>query len=431
MHVEDAITPFFQGFSKLTRNERFQRLIHMGVLSKEDVEFLQTGCIQDLVFAEKFIENSVGYFQLPLGVATYFRIDNKDYVIPLAVEETSIIAALSKTAKWVREKGDITTSISGKGIIGQIQIPCVSDFSNFKSLFLQHKLNLIKQVNNDVLASMVKRGGGVIDMSLRQISRGDNKDMVIIHVTMESCDAMGANAINQALEYLKKPIEDFSNEKINICILSNLNDQKITRAEVKLKNIDPILANKIVEASFFAMVDPYRAATHNKGIMNGVDALAIATGNDWRSIEAGMHAYAARSGQYRALSTWKYENKTLIGNIEAPLIVGTVGGVTSIHPTARLSLNMLRVKSANELSRIMAAVGLIQNLGALRALCTDGIIKGHMRLHIDNLVLVTGANDLERPLLTEKLRSYLKKSQRVSLSHAYQFLSEIRESYQT
>jgi hydroxymethylglutaryl-CoA reductase len=381
MSLVSQVRHLFQGFSKLSRRGRYERLVEMGALTQEEVSFLQSGAIQDLALADKFIENSIGYFQLPLGVATYFKIDNKDYVIPLAVEETSIIAALSKTAKWIDEQGEISTSITGQGIIGQIQLAKVGNLTRFSSLFEQHKLTFIQLVNEDVLANMVKRGGGVIDMLLRQLTREDGETMVVIHLIMNSCDAMGANAINQALEYLKSPIEQLTGEKVSLCILSNLNDQKLTSAQVKLYGLDPELGEHIQEASFFAEADPYRAATHNKGIMNGVDALAIATGNDWRAIEAGMHAYAARSGQYRSLSKWRYENQVLIGQLEAPLIVGTVGGVTSLHPTARMCLRMLNVDNANELSRVMAAVGLVQNLGALRALCTDGIIKGYNRIY--------------------------------------------------
>ncbi len=428
MPIDSLAQDLFQGFSKLTRQQRFDRLIEMGALASEDMNFLQSGAIHDLALADKFIENSIGYFQLPLGVATYFQIDKKNYVIPLAVEETSIIAALSKTAKWIREQGELITSITGHGIIGQIQMSKVNNFSKLATLFAQHKQSLINLVNEDVLESMVKRGGGVFDMVLRQLPREDGELMAVIHLMMESCDAMGANAINQALEYLKEPIERFTGETVTLCILSNLNDQKLTSAQVKLHGIDKELGARIQEASIFAETDPYRAATHNKGIMNGVDALAIATGNDWRAIEAGMHAYAARSGQYRALSQWRFENNTLVGQLTAPLIVGTVGGVTSLHPTARLCLSMLNVDSANELSRVMAAVGLAQNLGALRALCTDGIIKGHMKLHIDNLVLITGATEIERPLLKARLQSYLQTSNRVSAAHAHQFLTEIRDT---
>lgn len=427
MSLVERVQHLFQGFSKLSRKARYERLVEMGALTLEEVSFLQSGAIQDLSLADKFIENSIGYFQLPLGVATYFKIDNKNYVIPLAVEETSIIAALSKTAKWIDEQGAISTSIHGEGIIGQIQLSKIENFARFSALFEQHKLALLRAVNQDVLENMVKRGGGVLDLSLRHFQRDDGKTMGIIHLMMNSCDAMGANAINQALEYLKHPIEQLTGETVSLCILSNLNDQKLTRAQVKLYGLDPELGERIQEASIFAETDPYRAATHNKGIMNGVDALAIATGNDWRAIEAGMHAYAARNGQYRALSQWRYENGLLVGELEAPLVVGTVGGVTSLHPTARMCLRMLSVDNANELSRVMAAVGLVQNLGALRALCTDGIIKGHMKLHIDNLVLVTGATEIERPLLKERLQTHLQLSNRVSLSHAQQFLTEIRK----
>lgn len=418
----------FQGFSKLSRKERFARLLAMGAMTKSDLAYLQSGGVQDLALADKLIENSIGYFQLPLGVATYFRIDGEDYLIPLAVEETSIIAALSKTAKWIREYGDITTSVEGQGIVGQIQLSKVKDFSYFIAQFEAHKAQMIEDANQNVLKSMVERGGGVLDMCVRKLLREDGDIMAVVHLIMESCDAMGANAINQVLEYLKAPIETYTGETVTMCILSNLNDQKLTKATVTLRNIDPELGERLQEASLFAEMDPYRAATHNKGILNGVDAVAIATGNDWRAIEAGMHAYAARTGRYQALSQWRYQDDVLTGRLTAPLIVGTVGGVTSLHPTARLCLNMLKVESANQLSRVMAAVGLVQNLGALRALCTDGIIKGHMKLHIDNLVLVSGATEGERPLLKARLHAYLQMSKRVSVSQAFQFLTEIRKA---
>ncbi|MCX7115283.1 MAG: hydroxymethylglutaryl-CoA reductase, degradative [Gammaproteobacteria bacterium] len=427
MFDQTDLSALFQGFSKLSREERFQRLMMMGALSQVDVDFLESGAVQDVHLADKFIENSIGYFQLPLGVASYFRVDGRDYVIPLAVEETSIIAALSKTAKWVREQGDITTSVAGNGIIGQIQFATLNNVPHFQQIFASQREAWIQQVNQDVLSGMVKRGGGVLDMIFRCLPRADGQTMGVIHLTMDSCDAMGANAINQVLEYLKEPIEASTGEKVTMCILSNLNDQKLTTAVVRLSGIDPSLAERLQEASLFAETDPYRAATHNKGILNGIDAVAIATGNDWRAIEAGMHAYAARSGCYRPLSQWRYQDGTLVGTLTAPIIVGTVGGVTSLHPTARLCLSMLNVSSANELSRVMAAVGLVQNLGALRALCTEGIIKGHMKLHIDNIILVSGATERERPLLKAHLTDYLQHTKRVSLSHAHQFLTKLRQ----
>lgn len=418
----------FKGFSKLSREERFNRLMNLGALTAEDISYLKQGGVNELGLADKLIENVIGYFQLPLGVATNFNIDGQDYVIPLAVEETSIIAALSKTAKWIRQHGAITTSVEGSCILGQIQLAQVHDFKRFAKTFEENRIFLINKANNDVAMSMVKRGGGVKDLFLRLLKREDGKDMVVIHLTMDSCDAMGANIINQVLEYLKDPIERLTGEKVTMCILSNLNDQKLTTARVTINNIDPELGQKIQEASLFAEMDPYRAATHNKGVMNGIDPVLIATGNDWRAVEAGIHAYAARTGKYQAITRWRYQDNQLIGEISAPIIVGTVGGVTSLHPTAKMCLRMMNISSANHLSQIIAAVGLVQNLGALKALCTDGIIQGHMKLHIDNLLLVTDANETEMPELKIKLQEWLNVYKRVSVNTAYDLLHEMRQA---
>ncbi|HAU1150794.1 TPA: hydroxymethylglutaryl-CoA reductase, degradative [Legionella pneumophila] len=418
----------FRGFSKLSREERFQRLCALGALTHEDIAFLKQGGIKDLNLADKLIENVIGYFQLPLGVATNFNIDGRDYVIPLAVEETSIIAALSKSAKWIRQHGEINTWVHGECILGQIQLAKVKDFQKFSDLFNENRQYFIEIANKDVAANMVKRGGGVTDLQVRYLKREDGQDMAVIHLTMNSCDAMGANIINQVLEYLKQPIEQITGEEVTMCILSNLNDQKLTTAQVIIRNIDPILGQKLQEASLFAEIDPYRAATHNKGVMNGIDPVLIATGNDWRAVEAGIHAYAARSGQYKAITRWRYQNEILTGELTAPIIVGTVGGVTSLHPTAKMCLRMMDITSANQLSQVIAAVGLVQNLGALKALCTDGIIQGHMKLHIDNLLLVAGANENEMPVLKEKLQEWLNLNKRVSLNNAYDLLAEIRQA---
>lgn len=427
MSLTNDASQLFQGFSKLNREDRFERLLAMGAITDEDVAFLQNGCVQDAFLADKLIENVIGYFQLPLGVATNFCIDGKDYVIPLAVEETSIIAALSKTAKWIRNHGEITTSVEGNCIIGQIQLAKVVDFPRFSEIIAENKQFLIEKANEDIAGSMVRRGGGVMDLSVRKLLRDDGHDMAVIHLMMDSRDAMGANIINQVLEYLKEPIENLTGEKVTMCILSNLNDQKLTSAKVTIRDIDPILGARLEEASLFAETDPYRAATHNKGVMNGIDPVLIATGNDWRAVEAGVHAYAARSGRYQAITRWRYTDNVLTGELEAPIIVGTVGGVTSLHPTAKMCLQMMGIDSANKLSRIIAAVGLVQNLGAIRALCTDGIIQGHMKLHIDNLLLVAGATDGEMPILKERLQNWLTINKRVSLNNACEFLAEMRQ----
>ncbi len=418
----------FSGFSRLTREERFQRLLALGAMTADDVTYLCQGGMQDATLADQLIENVIGYFQMPLGVATNFRIDGRDYVIPMAVEETSIIAALSKTAKWIRSHGEITTSVSGDCIIGQIQLAKISDFSKFSAIFNENKAFLIEKANEDVAASMVRRGGGVLDLQLRRLTRPDGGDMAVIHLFMNSCDAMGANIVNQVLEYLKEPIENLSGECVTMCILSNLNDQKLTTARVTLRDVDPALGQRLQEASLFAETDPYRAATHNKGVMNGMDPVLIATGNDWRAVEAGVHAYAARTGTYQAISRWRYQDGVLTGELTAPIIVGTVGGVTSLHPTASMCLRMLKIESANDLSKVIAAVGLVQNLGAITALCTEGIIQGHMKLHLDNLLLVAGATAEETPLLKARLQDWLATNKRVSLSHACDLLAELRES---
>ena len=428
MSVTNGTSQLFQGFSKLSQEERFRRLLAMGVLTAADVAFLRNGGVQNTNLADKLIENVIGYFQLPLGVATNFCIDGQDYVIPLAVEETSIIAALSKTAKWIRQQGNISTKISGQCILGQIQLAKIQDFDRFSTIFNENKHFLIEKANEEVASNMVRRGGGILDLTLRELPRVDGNRMVVIHLMMDSCDAMGANIINQALEYLKTPIENLTGEQVSMCILSNLNDQKLTTATVTIDEVEASLGERLQEASLFAETDPYRAATHNKGVMNGIDPVLIATGNDWRAVEAGVHAYAARDGQYKAISRWRYDNGRLTGELTAPIIVGTVGGVTSLHPTASLCLRMMGIESASQLSRVIAAVGLVQNLGALRALCTEGIIQGHMKLHIDNLLMGAGATDGEMPLLKEQLQRWLVTHKRVSLSNACALLAEIRHA---
>lgn len=416
----------FQGFSRLNRAERFQRLLELGALTEADLRYLSEGGIQHPELAEKLIENVIGYFQLPLGVATNFCIDGRDYVIPMAVEETSIIAAVSKTAKWIRQQGTIETWVDGDCILGQIQFASVKDFAKFSAIIEQNKAFLIEKANEEVASSMVKRGGGVRSLHLRKILQKNGDEMAIIHLGMNSCDAMGANILNQVLEFLKEPLEQLTGEQVSMCILTNLNDQKLTTAQVIIHDVDEELGSRIENASLFAELDAYRAATHNKGVMNGIDPVVLATGNDWRAVEAAVHAYAARSGQYKAITRWRFQAGQLRGQFTAPVIVGTVGGVTALHPTASLCLRMMGIESANHLSRIIAAVGLVQNLGAIKALCTEGIIQGHMKLHIDNLLLVAGASENEMPVLKDKLNQWLYVHKRVSLSHAKNLLEEIR-----
>lgn len=419
------------GFSKLSYKDRLKTLKNLSFLNEEDLQFLENGGLQSIQLGEKFIENALGYFQIPLGVATNFRIDDCDYIIPMAVEETSIIAAASKTAKWVRDHGSIQTEVRGVDIIGQIQFSKIKHVENFKKNILDHKSELILMANQEVAFGMVSRGGGVTDIQVRLLDRGDDAFMGVVHILMNPCDAMGANIMNQVCEFLKEPLENLTHEKVTMCILSNLVDTKLTCAKVLLKNIDPELALKIQEASLFAEVDPYRAATNNKGVLNGIDPIVVATGNDWRAVEAGIHAYACQTGQYRSITKWRADGTTLIGELTAPLIVGTVGGVTALHPMAKMAMKILGCKSANELSRVMAAVGLVQNLGALKALTTVGIIEGHMKLHIKNLSLGAGATEKEMPYVVKKLEEILSLRKRISLSNAIEVLTDFRKKTET
>jgi hydroxymethylglutaryl-CoA reductase len=422
----ELYSQLFQGFSKLDRDERLSRLVEMGALSYEDVRFLRGGANVPVELAEKFIENVLGFFQMPLGVATNFEIDGKPYVIPMAVEETSIIAAASKTAKWVKEHGRITTEMLGREIIGQIQIAKVANYAGLVEIVKRYETEWVEAANRDVAMGLVRRGGGVKRLEVRRVERGDGGDMAIVHVYADPCDAMGANIINQVCEYLKVPLESTTGEKVTMCILSNLVDSRLTRARVEMVGLEAELMERIEEASLFAQQDPYRAATNNKGVLNGIDPILIATGNDWRAVEAGVHAYATQTGQYRSITKWKRDGNVLVGVFEAPVVLGVVGGVTTLHPTAKMCLKMLKVTSAEELSRVCASVGLVQNLGALRALTTVGIIEGHMKLHIKNLTLGAGANEREVPYVQKRLEEILSLHKRISLSNAIEVLKELR-----
>ncbi len=420
------------GFSKLSRQDRLAKLVQLQLITLDEAEFLNSGRGINPELAENFIENVVGYFQIPMGIATNFRIDGRDYAIPMVVEETSIIAAASATAKWVKNSGYIKTSSHGKYIIGQIQIARAKNPEATRHILIEKK-SLLIELANRVAIGMLRRGGGVQDIEVRLIDREANnaqsEKMLVLHVLMDPVDAMGANIINQVCEALKQPVQDLTGETVNICILSNLVDTRLTRAEVVISNIDPKLGEGIVEASLFAQRDPYRAATNNKGILNGIDALVLATGNDWRAVEAGMHAYAARSGSYSSLSIWEMKGKDLVGVMEAPVVVGTVGGMTKLHPTARMALGMLGAESAEQLSRIIAAVGLVQNLGALRALSTVGIVQGHMKLHTTNLAMAAGAHREEIPFIRDRLEEILKIEKRVTVSQAIELLDKLRRDH--
>ncbi|HEY8279603.1 MAG TPA: hydroxymethylglutaryl-CoA reductase, degradative [Bdellovibrionota bacterium] len=417
----------FQGFSKLSRGERLDRLKTMAHLSDEDLEVLDGTLPFNLDLAEHFIENLVGSFPLPLGIAAYFRIDGRDVPVPMAIEETSVVAACSATAKWIRshQGGEIVTGSEGRTIIGQVQFPNVKATDTVLEVIRDKEEELIA-IANSVVPGLVQRGGGVQSLKVRRLPREDGGEMLVLHVHMDPCDAMGANLINQVCEALKPFLASWTGEKVGLCILSNLVDSRITRAEVRMPGIDLETGRGIEEASRFAETDPYRATTHNKGVMNGIDPVLIATGNDWRAVEAGVHAYCSRNGRYEPVTKWRMEGDTLVGRFAAPVVVGTVGGVTKLHPTAQVCLRILGVKHSDELSRIIASVGLVQNLGALRALSTVGIVKGHMSLHATNLAIAAGARPSEMAHLREKLLGALKIEKNITMSRARELLDVLR-----
>ncbi len=415
-----------EGFHRLTREQRLGRVKELCELSDEEVRILSGEQALSPDIAEHLIENVVGYFPIPLGVATNFTIDGQDYLIPMAVEESSIIAAASATAKWIRKEGSIRTYSKGNLIIGQVQLPSVQNVSRARRMLHENR-DLLMDLANGCIPGLVARGGGVRDLAIREVERpGGDGTMLILHILCDPCDAMGANLINQVCEALKPRIEDISQEKVGLCILSNLVDTKLAVAEVVIRNVDERLGRGIEEATLFAQADPYRAATHNKGVLNGIDPIIIATGNDWRAVEAGVHAYAARSGKYQPVTTWKMEGPDLVGRIEVPMAVGIAGGMTRLHPTARVALKMLRVERAEELARICVAVGLVQNLGALKALATVGIVRGHMQLHAANLAIAAGADVHEIAQVRDRLAEVLRVNKHINLSHAKEILNSMR-----
>jgi hydroxymethylglutaryl-CoA reductase len=350
--------------------------------------------------ADQMIENVIGVFNLPFGIATNFLINGRDYLIPMVIEEPSVVAGASNAARLFREGGGFSTSSDKPVMIGQIQILDIPDINKAIAAIEEKKLSLLETVDK-LDPVIVKFGGGARDFETRVFEDTPIGPMLVLHLHYDSRDAMGANTINTALESISPKIEQITGGRVNLRILSNLADKRKARAggmipaamlsRPDLPGVDVVKA--IVEAGVFASVDPYRAATHNKGIMNGIDPVVIATGNDWRAIEAGAHAYAARDKRYTSLTKWWQDDKgNLCGSIELPMAIGTVGGATRVHPTAQLALKILAVESARELAEVIAAVGLAQNLAAIRALATDGIQHGHMRLHARQIATAAGAS---------------------------------------
>lgn len=386
-------TSRISGFYRLSVQERVRVVREFASLSDEDVGvLLRTGRL-GLDLADKMIENVVGTLELPLGVATNFLINGRDYLVPMAIEEPSVVAAASNAARMCRDGGGLFAISTEPLMISQIQLVGVASPHAAAIRILQHKDEILR-IANEKDPVLVKLGGGARDVEARVIQTPVGP-MVIIHLLVDVRDAMGANAVNTMAEAVAPYIEKLTGGKVLLRIVSNLADRRLVRVWTRVPR-DSVggegVVDGIVYAWAFAASDPYRAATHNKGIMNGVIAVALATGQDTRALEAGAHAYAARSGRYTTLSTWeKDEEGNLVGYLEMPMAVGIVGGATKVNPVARVALKILGVGSARELAEVMGAVGLAQNLAALRALVTEGIQRGHMKLHARQVAIAAGA----------------------------------------
>ena len=387
-------------FYRLSIKDRVEAVFERGLISEEDYLALKNQQQQlDLNSADKMIENVIGVMGLPIGLGLNFLINEKEYVIPLAVEEPSIVAALSSAAKIARKHGGFKAESTDPILIGQIQVVGIKDLAKARSEILSRKKEVLNLANS-FHPRMVARGGGAKDLNVKTYPLDSfDQEMLIVDLHVDTRDAMGANLVNGMCEGVASLIETMTEGEVFLRILSNLSDKSLATASVTIPtsalNINGYDGEKvrdgIIIASDFAHVDPYRASTHNKGIMNGIDAVALATGNDWRAIEAGAHAFAARHGRYSALSKWSSDNEgNLVGKIELPIKVGTVGGPMESNPAVALNLRIINVESAMELASVMAAVGLAQNFSALKALVTEGIQTGHMTLHARSVVKAAG-----------------------------------------
>ena len=412
-------------FYKLPLEERLQIVQEFSGLSKDEVQTLRMGTLP-MSSAQRMIENVVGIVPVPVGIAVNFLINDKDYLIPMAIEEPSVVAAASNAAKMVRATGGFKTSSTDPIMIGQVQLVKSPSPRDAEREILHAKKEILDLANRQD-PTLVSMGGGARDIRVRVLPSLTGT-MVIVELLVDCRDAMGANVVNTMAESVAPLLERLSQGRSNLRIISNLADRRISRATARIPKETlggEEVVDGIVDAYAFAAADPYRCATHNKGVMNGITAVCLATGNDTRAIEAGAHAYAARTGHYSPLTIWqKDENGDLRGFIEVPTAVGTVGGITAVHPTAKICLKILRVKTSMELGEVMAAVGLAQNMAALRALAAEGIQHGHMSLHARNIAAMAGAEGEIIDLVAAKM----VEERKVRLDRAKEILAEASSS---
>jgi len=412
------------GFYKLKPKERLAIIKDFADLTDEEVRLLENTGSLPMDAADHMVENVIGVFPEPLGIGVNFQINQKDYLIPMATEEPSVIAAASNAARMVRDGGGFHTSSTAPIMIGQIQVVKLENAEEAKQKVLNAKADVLKKANDQdpVLNSF---GGGAKDLDARVIDTTMGQ-MLIVHLLVDCRDAMGANAVNTMAEAVAPMIEQLTGGRVYLRIISNLAVKRLARAWCTVPK-EALGGEEVVDgiayASAFAAADPYRAATHNKGVMNGIIAVVLATGNDHRAIEAGAHAYAALNGPYTSISKWtKTDNGDLQGAIELPMAVGLIGGAVKTHPIARIATKILGVKSASEFGEVLAAVGLAQNLAALRALASEGIQRGHMSLHARNIAVTAGARPDQIDIVAERM----VKERKVRVDRAKEILEEFK-----
>jgi hydroxymethylglutaryl-CoA reductase len=417
-------TSRISGFHKLPVEQRIHEVGAFANLSADHLQQLALGSNIDQTLADHMIENMITTIAIPVGIATNMRVDGREVLVPMATEESSVIAAVGNSARQCYDSGGFTTSMSGTEMIAQIQLLDVSDPVRARLIILEHRSE-IEEICNSCDPILVDMGGGFRDVDVRMVETPIGC-MVITHIIVDTRDAMGANAVNSMAERLAPFIAAWTGGRTLLRILSNLADRRVVRARATW-SCDAIggadVRDAMIAAYQFADNDPYRAATHNKGIMNGISAVVLATGNDTRAVESGAHAFAARTGRYRSLTSWEVtRDGDLAGNIELPLAVGLVGGAVKVHPTARALVAILQVETAEELTRIIAAVGLAQNFGAMKALTTEGIQRGHMSLHAHNVAFSVGAQGEE----VAEIARLIVERKKINEAAARQILAEIR-----
>jgi len=416
------------GFYNMPLEERRAKLSDASGLTPESLSAWTTGGLSAEA-ADHMIENVIGLHSMPLGIALNFQVNGKDVLVPMTLEEPSVVAGASFMAKLARAGGGFKATTSEPHMIGQMQVLDLENVHLAQLSLLEHKADLLEEA--DSVDPVLKKFGGGARLEVRVITESPIGPFLVVHLIYDVRDAMGANAVNTACERLAPRIESITGGRVHLRILSNLADHRLARARCTIPmgelGFDDFSGEKvrdgIIEAWAFAASDPYRAATHNKGIMNGVDSVVIATGNDWRAIEAGAHAYAARSGKYTSLSTWgKDKDGNLVGTLEMPMAVGIVGGATKVHPAAQAAVKLMGVKTASELAEIIVSVGLAQNMAALRALATEGIQRGHMSLHARQVAIAAGANGD----LIEKVASQMVAEKVVRIDRAEEILKGMK-----